>query len=120
MSPTKTEGQFQTTGYKPQQAAGPVETPVMKVLRDRSIVYKGLCSNCEKLETCSYPSTTSETWFCEEYSYARPEKSAVIITEHEEEQQAETLKGLCMNCELRDTCKFPKPAGGVWFCGEYQ
>ncbi|MGZ4814299.1 MAG: hypothetical protein ACXVZV_02755 [Terriglobales bacterium] len=119
MSPTKTEEQFQTTAHKPQHAADLIETRGMRVLRDRSIVYKGLCSNCEKLESCTYPSTTSDTWFCEEYSYAKPEKATAISTE-EEQQLPETVTGLCMNCELRDTCKFPKPAGGVWFCGEYQ
>ena len=117
MSPTKTEDTFQTT-QKPQHTFDVVETRGMRVLRDRSTIYKGLCSNCEKLETCTYPSTTSDTWFCEEYSYTKPEKAA--ISTEEEQQLPETVTGLCMNCELRETCKFPKPAGGVWFCGEYQ
>jgi len=118
MSPTKIEEQYQTTAYKSQHAPEPVETRGMKALRDRSIIYKGLCSNCEKLECCTYPSTTTDTWFCEEYSYAKPEKM-VDAEEVEEEQQPETVTGLCMNCELRETCRFPKPAGGVWFCDEY-
>lgn len=29
-------------------------------------------------------------------------------------------RGLCINCDVRDTCTFPKPEGGVWFCEEYQ
>ncbi len=28
--------------------------------------------------------------------------------------------GLCVNCELRDTCIRLKPAGGIWFCEEYR
>jgi hypothetical protein len=28
--------------------------------------------------------------------------------------------GLCVNCEDRDTCAFPKPPGGVWHCEEYR
>ena len=30
-----------------------------------------------------------------------------------------SLKGLCINCENRETCILPKPAGGVWQCEEY-
>jgi hypothetical protein len=29
-------------------------------------------------------------------------------------------RGLCVNCDLRETCAFHKPEGGVWFCEEYQ
>jgi hypothetical protein len=29
-------------------------------------------------------------------------------------------RGLCINCDVRETCTFPKPEGGVWFCEEYQ
>jgi hypothetical protein len=29
-------------------------------------------------------------------------------------------RGLCINCDVRGTCTFPKPEGGVWFCEEYQ
>ncbi len=30
------------------------------------------------------------------------------------------LKGLCANCEIRDTCTFPKAEGGIWHCEEYR
>jgi hypothetical protein len=120
MSPTKTEQQFQTTGYRHPHAEPP-DTRGIKVLRERAVIYKGVCSNCEKLETCAYPSTTSDTWFCEEYSYEKPvatpkEQSADV----QEEAQAQKFAGLCLNCELRETCALPKAPGGVWFCGEYE
>ncbi len=35
-------------------------------------------------------------------------------------QDAAKLVGLCATCELRETCDRPKPAGGIWFCEEYQ
>jgi hypothetical protein len=115
MSTTRTGEQFQTT-HRPHQME-----PAMRMLRDRSIMYKGLCTNCEKLETCSYPSTTSETWFCEEYSYAKPVPMLRLDRrDSDEEEQPRKVLGLCMNCELRETCRFPKPEGGVWFCAEYQ
>ena len=119
MSPTKTEEQFQTTGHRPQFVVEATETRGMRILRDRSVMHKGLCSNCEKLESCSYPSTISDTWFCEEYSYAKPEPLPKPQMAKAEEE-TEKLSGLCMNCDLRETCKLPKAAGGVWFCGEYQ
>ena len=28
-------------------------------------------------------------------------------------------KGLCVNCDNRDTCAFPRSEAGVWFCEEY-
>jgi len=28
--------------------------------------------------------------------------------------------GLCVNCEDRETCVYPKPDGGVWHCEEYR
>jgi hypothetical protein len=33
---------------------------------------------------------------------------------------AETLfRGLCVNCDLRWKCTYPKPPQGVWSCDEY-
>ena len=29
-------------------------------------------------------------------------------------------KGLCVNCEHRETCTLPKPKSGVWHCEEYE
>ena len=29
------------------------------------------------------------------------------------------LRGLCVNCDLRRDCTYPKPASGVWNCDEY-
>mgnify|MGYP001144628595 CR=1 FL=1 len=32
----------------------------------------------------------------------------------------EEPKGLCSTCRMRDVCVYPKPAGGVWHCEEFQ
>ena len=29
------------------------------------------------------------------------------------------LRGLCVNCDLRRECTYPKPVSGVWNCDEY-
>jgi hypothetical protein len=92
------------------------------ILRDRGIKFGGLCTNCAKLETCTYPSATSETWFCEEYSFERGELArAVERAEASKAQELPDLRmGLCVNCELRATCQLRKAEGGVWFCEEYE
>lgn len=82
--------------------------------------FKGLCSNCEHLAGCGLAKPTTDTQFCEEYSYQRPETALRILDpEPAVELQARVL-GLCVNCDARATCTFPKPPGGVWFCAEYE
>jgi hypothetical protein len=29
------------------------------------------------------------------------------------------FRGLCINCDVRHTCMFPRPEEGVWHCEEY-
>jgi hypothetical protein len=29
------------------------------------------------------------------------------------------LRGLCVNCDLRRDCTYPRPVSGVWNCDEY-
>jgi len=29
------------------------------------------------------------------------------------------MKGLCLNCEIRESCRYPIRDGGVWHCEEY-
>ncbi len=29
------------------------------------------------------------------------------------------MKGLCLNCDNRASCRFPIVDGGVWYCEEY-
>lgn len=36
-----------------------------------------------------------------------------------QEIDTESLKGLCLNCANRETCKFQRSEGGVWHCQEY-
>ena len=120
MSHTGTEEGFATSSRDSRAAIARSEAAAaVHVQRDRSVLYKGLCTNCEKLQTCSYPSAINETWYCEEYSVQGAPK-LITLQPQKEEQLPETIAGLCMNCELRTTCQLPKPAGGVWFCNEYE
>ena len=38
----------------------------------------------------------------------------------ENQEEAGKYMGLCMNCEERKSCTFPKTHGGVWHCEEYK
>lgn len=91
------------------------------LVRDREANIGGLCGNCAHLQTCSYASALSDTWFCEEYLFEKSEVAGPLAEPLVVLQGATSLlKGLCVNCELRESCTFPHPPGGVWFCGEYQ
>lgn len=88
-------------------------------LQEREVVFKGLCSNCEHLKDCGLVNATADTQFCEEYSYSRPEPILKVLDKVEPDVPEGHI-GLCVNCELRHTCSYPKPPGGIWFCGEYE
>jgi len=36
------------------------------------------------------------------------------------EAEPEVYKGLCVNCENRETCRLAKSEGGIWHCEEYR
>ena len=88
----------------------------------------GICSTCNHMEEC----TAGKNWkgpvtFCEEFDDYLPPKEApvaavvkVVGEERNAKNDTSKYKGLCVNCELRETCAFPKPDGGVWHCEEYE
>jgi len=89
----------------------------------------GLCSTCNSIDTC----TGRKTWsgpvhFCEEFDDHQPcaPKAKPAVEEDSKEAAAPPIrngvprKGLCLNCDLRDTCNYPAPEGGVWHCEEYR
>jgi hypothetical protein len=121
MSTTEIGPGYTTSSKDARKAAARAEASASVHLeRDRSSLYGGLCTNCAKLETCNYPSTTSETWFCEEYEVAKAPEKLVKLDEMQVDEVPEPNAGLCVNCERRGTCTLPKPLGGVWFCNEYE
>ena len=84
--------------------------------------YRGLCVLCKIRETCQLPrDRTKPSFYCDEfvpYESATPKHTIHKMPVREAEGPS-AFKGLCMNCELRETCMFPKPTGGVWHCEEY-
>ncbi len=88
--------------------------------------YLGLCSTCRHDSTCTFPrSEDRPVHFCEEFD-GEEDKPALAVVCHEEvlDQKAfadgEKYLGLCSTCAHRETCTFPKPAGGVWQCEEFE
>ena len=90
---------------------------------------QGLCSTCNNRQSCMYfQARQYQVSHCEMFD-AETRPAPMLMVEHRD-QSLETfetegvgvaeLKGLCTNCENRIGCTFPKPAGGVWHCQEYQ
>ena len=88
----------------------------------------GLCSTCNNSSTCVHREFRGrDAQYCEMFDIgngSRPSHSATLVTavkpdDRRKGRQAE-LKGLCVNCENRDTCILPKAESGVWHCEEYR
>ncbi len=122
MAPTQTDAGFTTTSREARSSVARTEVETNRqALREHPSLYRGICSNCEKLGSCNYVSAINDTWFCEEHVV---EKGAGPVAPPADLQPVtealDTRLGLCMNCAARGTCALPKPAGGVWFCNEYE
>ena len=95
----------------------------MKVPKEQ----QGICSTCNHLDGCSYRSRwKGPVMHCEEFDDWVP-SVARVVSPRETEVAASNLGdkedvsvGLCVNCEHRLTCTFPKPDGGVWHCEEWE
>jgi len=86
----------------------------------------GLCVTCNHGAGCSYlRNSTQPVVFCEEFDCA----TAPVVEEARIEAPAPTdadmklwdeYKGLCANCDVRETCAIRKPESGIWHCEEYR
>jgi hypothetical protein len=98
------------------------------VVRHQRPSVGGLCRDCSKAATCTFPRDPSRpVWSCDEFDGsnlapthppARDLAAAGLRTVTEELGEATELKGLCRECTNRFTCCYPKPLGGVWHCDE--
>lgn len=94
--------------------------------------YHGLCSSCVSELTCTYLRDPKHPILqCEEFGgiIRPPVKTADLKNNLLPKVRRITLtpknsfhpyKGLCVNCEDRVTCTYPKPEGGVWHCEEFR
>jgi hypothetical protein len=94
-----------------------------------SMSQMGLCATCNFVATC----TQRKNWcgpvhFCEEFDDHQPRKTGNRVVPEKAPGGAPSAcgdgsvprKGLCVNCDLKDTCSYPVPEGGVWHCEEYR
>lgn len=89
----------------------------------------GICLTCGNEIHCTFPvSRPSGVIECDEfhpeYGVSDRRSSAVSVAGGSHLKPASSdstlVKGLCVNCERLASCTFPKPAGGVWHCEEYE
>jgi hypothetical protein len=103
-----------------------VSAEVRKIGIEELMEYGGLCSICAKSSTCTYRREPLQP--VRECCDFEPETAPVnflpptvspleSITKGEKPGRH---AGLCVNCEHRETCTYPRPEGGVWHCEEYE
>jgi hypothetical protein len=105
---------------------GSVSTEMQKIATSEVTDYRGLCWMCEGASTCTYRRDPRQpVWQCDEFecgtspvNISPPTHSRIEFTPGN--KNLGKYKGLCVNCENRQTCTYPKPEGGVWHCNEYE
>ena len=92
-------------------------------IKDHTAQGRGLCVACIRDSSCTYPRLQPVVQ-CEEFEGYEPRSLALPasapVCEDPAPAGAFENKGLCITCENRYTCGFPKPAGGIWHCEEFR
>ena len=92
----------------------------------------GICITCKHRSYClSFQNGLKAEipiWDCNEYEHNdtevimdQPQYRAQAIDDCDSpgETTREDIKGLCTNCDNRNSCMLPITRGGVWHCEEY-
>lgn len=94
---------------------------------DINYKYDGICSTCESSPACVYPANKNQKiLLCEEFnseSKKTPDKEIPTRINSENKSAANVngkYKGLCRDCENRESCVYPKNEAGIWHCEEYK
>ena len=84
----------------------------------------GLCATCRNAPSCTFQRRVdAPVMDCLEFDgELRTEASRASrpAPRQPRGQAAGSEPGLCAWCDNRATCTFPRKAGGIWFCEEYQ
>lgn len=113
----------ETGAKKASQPAQPMSERTRMANRDW---YPGLCTTCVNEPVCTFPrSVDYPVTSCDEFEggvEVKPLRSleGSRLTERFAVANREWFPGLCMTCEKRETCTFPKPEGGVFNCDEFE
>jgi len=101
------------------------------VTKEEQVEIRGLCANCNNRRTCINFRTRGAVWHCNEHDTYHSKPTAVVeplgnavgglsTQPTASAAQADGFKGLCINCDNRQTCRLPKSDHGVWHCEEYR
>jgi hypothetical protein len=87
----------------------------------------GLCSTCNHASSCYYHAARGPALFCELFDDSAAPSHPEAAWRQPPPASLPTPKdanggviGLCANCAHRETCRHPRPAGGVWHCEDYE
>ncbi len=92
----------------------------------KTTVAGGLCAACRHDPECALrPDEIGVVLQCEQFEmgFRRVAAAPNPVRAREElyaKARSNGFLGLCVNCDHRDTCIYPKPDGGVWRCEEYR
>ena len=88
---------------------------------------EGLCTTCNNEPDCVHSKSGGPVLQCEEFDSYQEPKGVIEHIPREKDgngngngKDAGKYKGLCMNCDHRETCVNANLEGGVWHCEEYQ
>ena len=88
--------------------------------------HRDLCCTCNCAATCINRGTPERPkFYCEQFDSYIPrslvsKKVASRAASGDKNGSDESkYKGLCLNCENRETCTLSRSHGGVWHCEEY-
>jgi hypothetical protein len=122
-----TEDTMSVAATRHRTARKPVFTKPVTVKREpEKRVPQGLCRTCGHAPDCGYIRNSEQpVVFCEEFDSStlpmaedtQPEASAPTAADM---RLWDEYKGLCMNCDTRETCAIRKPETGIWHCEEYK
>lgn len=88
--------------------------------------YPGLCTTCVNESVCTFTrSADRPVLTCDEFEGVVEAKLPFAVEHPRFDERfavanREWFPGLCMTCEKRETCTFPKPEGGVFNCDEFE
>lgn len=87
--------------------------------------HRDLCGTCNHNPGCTYRATTDRPLFyCMEFDTYAPVSRAslgnVSRIASDGERNTDKYRGLCSDCEDRETCTIRGLEEGVWHCEEYR
>ncbi|NNE09590.1 MAG: hypothetical protein HKN20_13605 [Gemmatimonadetes bacterium] len=101
----------------------------VSILEPKAEVRSGLCSTCTQAAVCTFPREFDRPiMFCDEFEgekkppvhVVRQSAATVEVAEFVAAEAAVMPRGLCRTCDHQETCTFPRPESGVWFCEEFE